>query len=80
MSKSVSEANSTNEWRQPSLLRINSVIQRTGLKRSSIYARVKSGNFPAPAKIPGSSVSVWSSVEVQDWIEQTLARPRALAG
>lgn len=45
------------------LLRLPAVIDRVGIKRTSIYKRIKEGKFPAPIKL-SENVSVWPSCEV----------------
>jgi len=55
------------------LLRIERVKARTGLSRSDLYRRVKSGTFPSPIKIGNSRVSVWPSTTVDAWIERQVA-------
>ena len=42
------------------------VIQESGLGRSTIYARVKEGTFPAPLKL-GKNASGWLAAEVIQW-------------
>ena len=58
------------------LLRLPQVESTCGLKKSSIYARVKEGTFPAPVRLGPKSVA-WRSDEVNRWIDQ---RPRAACG
>ncbi len=45
------------------LLRLPSVIERTGLGRSAIYERVKEGLLPGPIKL-SPRVSVWPAHEI----------------
>ena len=45
------------------LLRLPIVIERTGLKRSSIYERINAGLLPAPIKL-SQRVSVWPAHEI----------------
>ncbi len=45
------------------LLRLPSVIQRVGLKRTAIYERVGLGLLPAPIKL-GPRASVWPEHEI----------------
>ena len=52
----------------PKLLRINQVLEITGLGRSTIYARVAQKSFPEPIKA-GQRASRWIESEVTDWIE-----------
>ena len=55
------------------LMRIKQVESAVGLKKSSIYAKVKEHNFPVPVRLGPKSVA-WKSSEVQEWID---TRPRA---
>ncbi|EKS2405588.1 AlpA family transcriptional regulator [Pseudomonas aeruginosa] len=60
------------------ILRLKTVIDCTGLARSTIYKYVAEGSFPRPVSLGDRSVG-WLESEVQDWI---LARveERDLAG
>jgi prophage regulatory protein len=51
------------------IIRLRAVMQLTGLSRSSIYALVRSGAFPAPVKL-GQRASGWVHQEVDQWLEQ----------
>lgn len=53
------------------LLRIDDVCFMTGLGRSTIYAKVKAGDFPSAVQLHGTSVA-WRETEVDTWIA---ARP-----
>ena len=55
-----------------SVIRLPEVIARTGRCRSSIYADVASGQFPAPVKLGPRSVG-WIASEVSAWLEGRLA-------
>jgi prophage regulatory protein len=55
------------------LLRLPAVLKLTGLKKSSIYAKAKEGNFPRPVRL-GMKAVAWREDEVQLWIN---ALPRA---
>lgn len=55
------------------LLRLQAVIEATGLCRSAVYARIQTGDFPAPVKI-GERAAAWPADEIANWIE---ARIRA---
>lgn len=57
------------------LLRINEVITRTGLSRSTLYLRIKQGSFPRPISL-GSRASAWVSSEIDQWIEQQIELSR----
>ena len=50
-----------------SVLRLPQVKARTGLSRSSIYAAVKLGTFPAPIALGERAVG-WLDSTIDDWI------------
>jgi prophage regulatory protein len=52
------------------LIRLAETEAITGLRRSCIYALIKAGDFPAPAKIGGASR--WSLFEVRAWMRERL--------
>lgn len=56
------------------MLRLPTVIDRTGLGRDSIYRLAREGLFPRPRKLTERS-SAWREDEVQSWIE---SRPISL--
>jgi prophage regulatory protein len=53
-----------------SLVALPKVKAATGLSRSSIYAAINNGTFPAPAK--HGRASRWSRREIEDWITARL--------
>ena len=59
-----------------SLLRMPKVTQLTGLSRSTIYRMVDRGEFPRPVPLTSRTVA-WSSSEIDRWIPERLAGPRA---
>ncbi|MCI5149151.1 MAG: AlpA family phage regulatory protein [Candidatus Electrothrix sp. MAN1_4] len=50
------------------LLRLGQVEAATGLKKSAIYARIKTGKFPAAVRLGSRSVA-WRSDDIQAWID-----------
>lgn len=54
---------------QESFNRLPSVIKKTGLARSTIYALIKEKKFPAPFH-PTPRTSVWTESSLQDWMEE----------
>jgi prophage regulatory protein len=50
------------------ILRLPQVKGRCGLARSSIYARVKNGTFPAPISLGERAVG-WLESEIVAWID-----------
>ena len=60
------------------ILRLPAVQQRTGLSRSTIYARIALGQFPAPISL-GSRAVGWTSDSIDKWIEARISDSRAVA-
>ena len=56
------------------ILRTPEVVKLTGLSRTTIWRRVRSGDFPAPVKLGSlASRSVgWRESEIVEWFEQLL--------
>lgn len=50
-------------------LRLPAVEARTGLKRSTLYARIAAGTFPKPYKL-GIRASGWAEDEIDAWLAQ----------
>ena len=57
------------------LLRLRDVEALCGLRRSAIYAAMKSGRFPTCIKL-GTRVSAWPESEVQAWIAERVRAGR----
>ncbi len=51
----------------PRLLRLCQVLDKTGLKRSQVYAYMRTGDFPKSVKIGPASVA-WLESEIDEWI------------
>lgn len=49
------------------IIRLKSVIDATGLARSTVYKYVAEGTFPKPIPLGDRCVG-WLESEVQDWI------------
>lgn len=58
------------------LLRMDAVLDRTGLSRSSLYDLIQRGTFSRPVKIVGN-VNGWPEGEVADWITARIAEREA---
>ena len=58
------------------ILRLQSVKERTGLSRSTIYLRMAEGTFPRPISLGDRAVG-WLERELEDWIELQVRRSRA---
>lgn len=59
-------------------LRVQTVMERTGLGRSTIYAMVARGDFPQPIKL-GPRASAWLEAEVDDWQQRRVDASRSKA-
>lgn len=57
------------------ILRRKQVEARTGLSRSTIYARIKSQTFPAPVSLGGSAVG-WIESELDAWLSAQIEKSR----
>jgi len=58
------------------ILRLPEVLLTTGLSRSTLYARVATGDFPPSIKLGPRAVG-WRSGDVEAWVEsRPLARPK----
>ena len=53
---------------QDRLLRRQEVEKITGLSRSSIYRKIKDGDFPRPIRVGPKAVR-WKLSEINAWIE-----------
>jgi prophage regulatory protein len=51
----------------PSIIRLKEVTKRVGYKRASIYAKIKSGEFPAPVSLGARAVG-WIDSEITEWV------------
>lgn len=52
------------------LLRLQEVLLRVGLGRTTLRARIKAGAFPKPVKL--GTLDAWVESEVTDWIDQRI--------
>lgn len=60
------------------ILRLPDVRKATGLSRSTIYLRIKQGEFPEPIKLSERSIG-WVASEIEDWVERRIAQSRGEA-
>ena len=54
------------------LLKINEVMDRTSLSRSTIYALIEKGKFPSQRKL-GRKCSRWVESEIDAWTREIAA-------
>ena len=57
---------------QPRFLRLGEVLERTGMSKTFIYARMRNGTFPKQIQL-GSRTVVWNEQEVTKWMEDRMA-------
>lgn len=53
-------------------LSLNSVRERTGLSKATIYRAMNAGTFPRPVPVGASAVR-WLSNEIEAWMDQRIA-------
>ena len=56
-------------------IRLPELMQIVGLGKTTIYARIKMGEFPRPVKIGGRAVG-WVESEIIQWASDRIARSR----
>jgi prophage regulatory protein len=57
------------------MIRLPEVTRLTGLRRSSIYSRIKDGVFPRQISLGGKAVA-WIEGEVQGWLADRISQCR----
>ena len=57
------------------ILRLPAVKARTGLSRSTIYARVSEGTLPAPVNLGARAVG-WVEADIDAWLAGIVERSR----
>lgn len=58
-----------------SIIRLNKVIEQTGLSKSSVYAFIKNGTFPPAVQLSVRCVG-WKQEDIENWVNN---RPSAQA-
>ena len=59
------------------LWRLPTVMQVTGLGRSSIYERMKAAEFPQAIHLGGGPMVAWIRSEVLDWVDEQIRVSRS---
>lgn len=60
------------------IIRLKTVLARTGLSRSTIYRKIRNGSFPAQEKISIRS-SGWRESAINEWVADPAAWSRSTA-
>ncbi|MFU8858387.1 MAG: helix-turn-helix transcriptional regulator [Deferrisomatales bacterium] len=55
------------------LLRLPQVLRLVPMSRSTLYERIRAGEFPAPAQLGSSRCVAWSERRVQGYIAERLS-------
>jgi len=61
-----------------SFLRLPHVMEKTGIGRSSIYAKVRDGSFPKPIKLSTRMIG-WIEADIDAWQQKCIAKARGKA-
>jgi prophage regulatory protein len=61
------------------LLKLDDVIELSGLSRSSVYSLAQQGKFPKPLKLSKRS-SAWVEDELKEWIAERIKARNQLNG
>jgi len=64
--------------REPNrIIRLKTVLARTGLSRSTIYRKIKEGTFPAQLKISTNGAG-WRESDINRWVTDPVSwRPQS---
>lgn len=60
------------------VIRLPEVLNRTSLKRDTMYRMIRSGVFPKPVKIAARAVA-WPEAEIDQWLRDRAASRQPLA-
>jgi prophage regulatory protein len=63
---------------QTRMLRLQDVIQRTGLSRSQIYRLIPNKEFPSQVSLSDRVVG-WVEAEIEQWLQDRISRARSIA-
>lgn len=53
------------------VIRLPEVLKRVGLRRPTLYKRIKLGTFPKPIKL-GERASGWLNSEITEWLQKRI--------
>lgn len=53
------------------ILRLPTVKEKSGLSRSTIYLRIKKGDFPKPISLGDRAVG-WLENDIDDWLDKKI--------
>ena len=61
------------------ILRLGSVLERTGLSRSTLYRKIQGGSFPAQVRISERCIG-WRESDIERWLRNPMHYSRTEAG
>ncbi len=61
------------------ILRLPQVIERCGIRRSSIYAQMNAGKFPKPIQLGLRAVG-WVDSDIDEWLQGKISASRGSNG
>jgi prophage regulatory protein len=61
------------------ILRLGSVLERTGLSRSTLYRKIEQGSFPRQVRISERCIG-WRDSDIEQWLRNPIYYSRADAG
>jgi prophage regulatory protein len=53
------------------ILRRKSVLELTGLSKTTMYSEIEAGNFPKPVQLTARSVG-WKESDIDEWVRSRL--------
>lgn len=65
------------EIQRTTMLRVDDVVQRTGLSKSQILRMVTASAFPKPIKLSQRAVA-WIDEEIETWLRERIGSSRAV--
>jgi prophage regulatory protein len=65
------------ESENPRFLRLNQVVEKTGVSRSTVYLYLNQGRFPKPVHVSERLVA-WVESEVDAWMKERIAARKAV--
>jgi len=58
------------------ILRLNKVLDRTGLSRSTLYRKLQLGTFPSQVRISERCVG-WRESDLEHWLRNPMSYPQS---
>lgn len=62
--------NGENIMKRSELVKINEVLKRCAMSRSTVYRMISEKRFPTPVSVIGNRAVAWREEDIQRWIEE----------